>query len=129
MAYLPDHIDSLEKLTNYVLESNKFKADAIHWRAFMPSSDGERSVFRMDDVDHESVIELGRVFVGQPRNKPILGWGRISAGTVREQLPLRVKADEPPPRHAVIDQWPPEVEQRRVLAMTLASAAATIQLP
>lgn len=138
MSFLAENIDDAEQLTNYVVESNKFKTDVLpsggtrdvlHFRAFLPDKCGERSVFRMDGLDHNTVIEWGRVFVAQPRCKSILGWGRIPAGAVRRQQPLQIRADEPPPRHAVIDQWPTEIEHARTLAMELASAAAATKLP
>lgn len=138
MAHLAEKIDDVEELTNYVVESNKFRVDklpsggtrnVLHYRAFLPDKNRERSVFRMDGLDHSTVVEWGRVFVAQPRCKSILGWGRVPAGAVRRQLPLRVRSDEPPPRHAVIDQWPTEIEHARTLAMELASATVATKLP
>lgn len=139
MPCLSEDIDDIEQLTNYVVESNKFRSDksssgdtrdVLHFKAFLPDNSGERSVFRMDGLDHGTVVEWGRVFVAQPRDKSrILGWGRIPAGIVRRQRPLRVRADEPPPRHAVIDQWPSDIEQSRALAMELASASVATKLP
>jgi hypothetical protein len=78
-----------------------------------------------DDI----VRELGRVFVAQPRDKPaVLGWGRIAAGVVRRIGALLARADEPPPRHAVKENWPPDIEQRRALAIELASETAATKL-
>src|SRR5580658_9319528 len=126
MPYLPAQIDDGEYLTNFVLESNKFRNEelaghggvrvVLRHTAFMHDQTGERSVFRMDGLTQDAVAELGRVFVGQPREKPILGWGRLTAGVVRRIAPLQVRADEPPPRHAVIDTWPPDIEHARSLA-------------
>lgn len=138
MSYLSDQIGDAENLTNFVLESNKFRNDksadgrsrvVLHFKALMPDNAGERSVFRMDGLSQDVIAELGRVFVAQPRDKKILGWGKINAATVRQREPLRVRADEPPPRHAVIDRWPVEVEHTRALAMELAQAAEATRLP
>jgi hypothetical protein len=132
MPYLPAQIDDDEYLTNFVLESNKFKNEklpgggirlVVTYKAFEPGA-GERSVFRMDGLSEDAIAELGRAFVGQPREKPIYGWGRLTAGVVRRVVPLQVRADEPPPRHAVIDTWPPDIEHARVLMMELASEAS-----
>ena len=138
MSYLSAQIDDGEYLTNFVLESNKFKSEklasgggvrvVVHYKAFEPEKTGERSVFRMDGLDKDAIAELGRTFVGQPREKPIYGWGRIKAVAVRRAVPLQVRADEPPPRHAVIDTWPPEVEHARALMMELASEAEPTKL-
>lgn len=138
MPYLSEDVSGAEQLTNFVLESNKFRReklaaggtrDVMHFKAFMPDTGGERSVFRMDGLDEASVMELGRVFVAQPREKPLLGWGRLSADQVHAVGSLRVRGDEPPPRHAVIDAWPVDIELCRVLAMELASAAVATKLP
>jgi hypothetical protein len=138
MPFLAALVDDAEGLTNFVLEANKFRKeslpsggtrDVLHFKAFMPDRGGERSVFRMDGLAKSVIAELGRVFVGLQRDKPVLGWGQISAEIVRRTAPLHVRADEPPPRHAVIDAWPSDIERSRALAMDLASQAAATKLP
>jgi hypothetical protein len=137
MPYLPAIVDDAEELTNFVIESNKFRKEALptggtkdvlHYKAFMCDKGGERSVFRMGGLAHNVIVEWGRVFVALQRDKSLLGWGQIPAGTVRQVTSLRVRSDEPPPRHAVIDQWPIDIEQSRALALVLAASqsAATI---
>jgi hypothetical protein len=137
MPYLDEAVDDAEPLTNFVVESNKFKKDklpgggtqdVVHYRAFMPDTDRERSVFRMDGLAQDMIALLGNAFVGLQRGKPILGWASIAAGAVRRSIPLKVRADEPPPRHAVIDAWPADVERCRALAMELASEALATRL-
>jgi hypothetical protein len=138
MPYLNPQVADDELLTNFVLESNKFRKEAIagggsrdviYYKAFLPKlSSSEQSVFRMDGVSDDTVRELGRVFVAQPRDKSLLGWARIAAGVVRCIAALVVRADEPPPRHALIENWPPDIEQRRAIAIELASEAAATRL-
>lgn len=128
MSYLPDQVDDAELLTNYVDEDDKIKNHEITWRAFRPGRDGERSVYRNDGLSDESILDIGRAFVGLQKNRPIFGWGQVPAGFVRAQAPLRVRADEPPPRHAVIDLWPSDPEAIRGLCMALARVARTTEV-
>jgi hypothetical protein len=118
-----------EDVVNFVLESNKFKGDDIDHRAFLPGPDGERSVFRVDELTNGDIATIGIVEVGTPRGKPILGWARISAKKVREAKPLQIEGDEPPERHAIIFNWPEASakEQRRALAMILASDSCGVR--
>ena len=118
-----------EPLANFVLEENKFKPDGVHWRAFRPGSDGERSVFRVQDLCDEYIAATGQAFVGNLRDKQILGWARLSASAVRAGTPLLARPDVPPPRHAVIVGWPSEKERQKALAMLLASRATARRWP
>jgi len=136
MPYLDEQVADAEQLTNFILESNKFTTELVngvavtkvHYKAFFSTKPHEQSVFRMNGLQDDVVEALGRTFVGLQREKPIYGWGRVSAGTVRETVPLAVRADEPPPRHAVIHNWPADVEHRRTLAIQLASEAVATKL-
>jgi hypothetical protein len=118
-----------EPLATFVIESNKIKADGIHWQAFRPGRDSQRSVFRVKDLTNGQIAELGHEFVAKAQGKSIIGWGVVGAGIVRAKPPLTVRDDPPPPKHAVIEGWPPAPEQQRTLAMHLASKATTFRCP
>jgi len=120
-----------EELANFILESNKFKKDGgIDWRAFRPNrKDGQRSVYRVEGLANDIIALHGRVFVGSPNDKQILGWALITAGVVRAAVPLTVRADPPPPRHAAIESWPDAEQEQRTLAILLASKAKAVQAP
>lgn len=122
-------VDDAEALANYIVESNKFKRGSVDHRAYLPGRDGERSVFRTDGLANEDVAALGQTNVAAARNKTLLGWATIFAEIVRRAIPLTVRSDEPPPRHAVIESWPEALEERRKLAMFLASKAETTKCP
>src|SRR5690348_13995276 len=93
-----------EQIANFILESSKLRADGtIHHRAFLPGkNDGERSVMRIGGLSQEFVAATGQAFVGNPRDKKILGWGQLQAAAIRHAQPLEVVSDVPPPRHALI---------------------------
>jgi hypothetical protein len=111
-----------EQIANFILESNKFRPDgSVHPNAFRPSKDGERSVMRVDGLSREYVAATGQAFVGNYRDKKILGWGQLRVGDVRSSNVLRVEADRPPPRHALILGWPPKRDKQDALTLFLAS--------
>jgi len=113
-----------EQLANYLLESSKIKGTSVDHRAFLPGRDGERSVFRIDGLCKELIATTGQAFVLENRpDKQIVGWAAFKAADVFGLNRLRLRADEPPPRHAVIDNWPAEPEERRKLALELARAS------
>jgi hypothetical protein len=126
----PEIADS-ERLTVFVFDSDDMKEDGVHWKAFMPGKhDGERSLYRIDGFDFCDVSALGQDLASQRANQKLRGWGAFSAIDVRNLASgLRLRSDEPPDRHGVIDCWPAEKHEKRSLAQLLAKAATTIRFP
>jgi len=122
-----------EDLANFIVESNKFASDGgVHFKAMLPDGSGERSLFRIDGLSREYIAAWGKAFVANPRDKPLYGWGKLKAASVTALTALfgiTLKWDEPQPRHAVIADWPPEVEKRRAAAMELAKCAEACRWP
>jgi hypothetical protein len=116
-------IADTECLAIFVYDSNKVKRDGIHWRAFLPSQ-GERSLFRIDGLSALEVAEIGKREAATNRQQELKGWARLIAREVTTRPPLLLKADEPPPRHAVITNWPTDTDKQRELAAELAGAQA-----
>ena len=108
-----------ECLAIFVYDSNKFKRDGVHWRAFLPSK-GERSLFRIDGLSELEVAEIGERDAATNRQQELKGWARLIAREVTSRPPLVLKVDEPPPRHGVIANWPAESDKQRELAVELA---------
>jgi hypothetical protein len=112
-----------EPLATFVIESNKFRGNNLHFKALMPGGpDANRSVFRTLGCTDAEIQAIGVAEVATPRGKTLLGWGTVKTSAVR-QLGLHVRRDEPPPLHAVIENWPNAVEDKRALAMELAAQA------
>ena len=122
-------IPDAEPLANFVVESSKFEHDGVSWRSFLPGKDGQRSVFRVAGMLNAAIAVLGQTEVGNPRNKTIKGWAIVTAGIVRTYPPLIVRDDPPPERHAAIEGWPTAPQDRKTLAMSLASKATTNRCP
>ena len=119
-----------EQIANFVLESNKFRSDgSVHPNAFRPGRDGERSVMRINGLSTEYVAATGQAFVGNLRDKKILGWGELNVGAVRGSRALEVLSDVPPPRHALIKGWPSERDKQDALTLFLASITTPRRWP
>jgi len=126
---LPAQVGDHESLAFFVIESNKFKHDGIDHRQLMPSNRyGNTSAFRIDGLALDEIASIGHDVVAIPRQKlGILGWAELIAKVVRSCPPLLVDSDEPPPRHALVHQWPEQKEQQRTLALVLASKAKIVK--
>jgi hypothetical protein len=125
---MQEEIADTEGLAIFVYDSGKMKTDGVHWRAFLPSRDGERSFFRVDELSEQEVALIGRAGVaGNRQDQKLQGWAQIVASEVRSRPPLALKTDEPPPRHGVIEAWPAELQDRNRLAIELAGVARTFR--
>ena len=125
---LPEHVDDREDLARFLIQSNQFNATVVKPSAFLPNpKDRETSVSRHGKVPADALWELGQMAAGA---RKLYGAAVFKAQAVRE-LKLEVLADEPPPRHAVICNWPWIADDRELqkakqkeLALVLASAAS-----
>lgn len=124
---LSDHVDDNESLARFLLQSNQFNAVMVKPAAFLPNpKDRETSVSRHGREPLARLWEIGLAVAG---SRKLYGAAIFTAHIVR-RAQLDVVADEPPPRHAVIQGWPwiesdPELQKARQkeLAALVASAA------
>jgi hypothetical protein len=120
-------IADAEPLAIFVYDSEKMKTDGAHWKAFLPSKDGERSFFRIEALSESGVAEIGKEAAAGRQDQQLRGWAEIFALTVRNNPPLQMTVVEPPPRHGIIIGWPPESQDKKKLAMALAGVAKTVR--
>lgn len=126
---LPEHIDGGEDLARFLTQRNQFNTKIVKPSAFLPNpKDRETSVSRHGRDPIEDLWELGRKAAG---DRKLYGAAVFKAQTVRD-IQLEVVADEPPPRHAVIRDWPwiendPELQKakQKELALKLSSTAGS----
>jgi len=124
---LPEHIDDEEDLARFLTQSNQFNSIMVKPSAFLPDHKArETSISRHGHTPLERLWEIGLVAAG---NRKLYGAALFKARDVRT-VQLEVIADEPPPRHAVIKNWPwPEIDpelqkaKQKELAASIASAA------
>jgi hypothetical protein len=124
----PDIADT-ERLAIFVLDSEDLREDGAHWRAFLPDKrDGERSFYRVNGLDFCDVAAIGLAVASTRPTQKLRGWAIISASEVRKLQGLRLRPDEPPPRHGVIFSWPSEKQDKRSFAQSLADAPDTVTI-
>jgi hypothetical protein len=124
---LPDFVADGENLARFLLSSSQFNAQMAKPAAFLPSARGrETSVFRHGSEPRDALWAIGEHVA---RNRTLHGAAIVKAGDVRA-VSLEVIANEPPPRHAAIRDWPwidddPELQkaQQKERAALIASKA------
>ncbi len=62
---MPSEIADTERLAIFVFDSDDMKEDGVHWRAFLPGKDGERSLYRIDGLDFCEVAAIGQQLAEQ----------------------------------------------------------------
>jgi len=111
-----------EQVSRFVFDSNKLKAERLHWRAFWDPGE-DVSVFRIQDLTPDHIWALSEA---DPR-APAVGRGDLSVAYVR-QIELDVIASEPPDRHALIVGWPEfNTNEQRIQAFAKQLAAEAIR--
>jgi hypothetical protein len=120
---LPDTVDNAENLARFVYSESHFNANGPKPSAYLPSSDGETSVFRHGPETPEALWALNL------RQCKLYGAAIVQTHEARA-VGLEVIADEPPRRHAVIKGWPVNADdpilekaKRKELALAIASRA------
>jgi len=96
---------------------------SVRHNAFMPNSEGETSVYRIIDLNHENIYKIGSLFVASIKGKPLKGRADI---VVSEILKCRLRVEPQPnphPRHANIVDWPESESEPRMIALKLAEKA------
>jgi hypothetical protein len=127
-SQLCNEIADEEPLARFLNSTSQYKKSLslVKSSAFMPGADHETSVFRHGSEPRDSLWAIGTTVIPAGRN--LHGAAIIKSSDVRS-CQLDVIADEPPPKHAVINKWPndndPEKQNAKVmhLATLLASKA------
>jgi len=124
---LPEEIADDEDLARFLTSSRQFNSTIVSPAAFLPSPKSqETSVSRHGSEPSKRLWKIGTEAAGE---RSLHGAAIFKARDVRAAK-LEVFADEPPPRHAAIRQWPflendPDEQkaQQKEQALMLASAA------
>jgi hypothetical protein len=127
----PAPISDAERLSRYVTNDEHFSVakNTVHFRAFLPRPrDNELSIMRTEALAEPDVWALGDS-VAVPSGRSVYARGDLVAPDVRASFVdpwrLSVRADDDPPRHALIEGWPPvqQSEIRKSLAQQLRANA------
>jgi hypothetical protein len=130
IAELEPVVSRLETVCKYQLNKKDVRANGtVRHSAFMPASDGARSVFRVSGLLDQQIWSLGLEKVARVRTLPLFGRIDLNAGLVYDQeLTFHADTDRQS-RHADIVGWPPEKEKQQSIAQILAAEARAISLP
>lgn len=130
---LPDHVVDEEDLARFLTQSNQFNKAMAKPSAFLPSPAGvtfETSVSRHGREPIERLRSLGRLAAGE---RSLHGAAIVKAHVVRS-VALTVDPDEPPDFHAVIRDWPRDIDpelqkaKQKEAALTIAQSAELVPL-
>ena len=99
-------VDPSEDLTKFIFNRSQFSPsnDRVKYSAFMPPPNRCLSVFRIAGLAENDVWEIGKT-IGERRTLPLLARADIKVSFVAETS-LKIDADDIPPRHANIIDWP-----------------------
>lgn len=131
---LSREVDSGERITRYLTNQDWFNAKTNHIspQAFKPASlkppdrpVRRTSVYRTGGCSDTEVWMIGDECVTKQleRKLPVLGRADVPAQTILDEDLTIVPQPYPHPRHASIESWPENDEQRQVKALALARKA------
>ena len=101
---LSETIADDEDLARFLVSSSLFNTVMVKPAAFLPNpKNGETSVFRHGSLPREPLWQIAKEHVSA--NRTVHGAAIVKAKHVRAAA-LEVVAQEPPPRHANIVNWP-----------------------
>ncbi len=117
-----------DNMSRYIMDKNYYRADGtVRHNAFMPAKPDIRvSVYRSSGLEENEIWDIGRNYVANIRQKPLVGRADILARSVYEEE-LRLEEDtRVHPRHANIIGWPSEQPKQKQIALSLAAKANLI---
>jgi hypothetical protein len=120
-------VEPNDPLARFLLESGRYtrRPPRVKKQAFMPSPQGDLSVFDVRGLSDDETASIGREWVAQSQGPEVHGWATVLAETVEVQR-LSVNLDNSPPRHANIVGWPVNKEDQKLIAQALADAAQLV---
>lgn len=116
-----EHVEEKEPLARFIFSGNYFAKGIVKHGAFLPHPYNELSVSRTASLSKNEIIELGKP-VAVKNERTFYGWAEVMVEHIR-RCSLEVRPDEPPPRHALIFNWPDEKSAQKLLAMEIAAEA------
>lgn len=131
-------INDIERLSRFVAMRDHYQSEKneIRWRAFLPARNADNlSISRTEGLSEDEIWPFADGVVGAAAERTIIARGDFYRLDVERQgadgWRLRVRSNEPPPRHALILGWPPpaENEARKMLAQELRACATAFGRP
>lgn len=121
---MEEKISGTEPISRFIVEKKYYRADGTaRHNSFMPSREGETSVYRTQDLKEDEIFEIGSTYVAEKRNKPLKGRADIQASHVFDQSLNILPQPEVHDRHCSIVDWPEDKSKIRQIAVELAEKA------
>ena len=115
-------------LARFATESGRISGSAVKPKLFEPNRQLLLSVFRISNLKHKEIKDVGVEVVRQHRTaRRLYGWAEFSESSVNE-IGLQLENDDVPPRHSNIKGWPEDPEERKLLRMELANRSNPVKL-
>lgn len=120
-------LEASDRLSRFLIQSNQFSARGVSYRAFIPPSNLELSVFHTTGQSDAEVWTTGRIHVADPRGRRPYGRADIEVVEMFSRG-LRTRLDEPPPQHWVAEGWSCCKDEQLDLAHELAASSRLVLL-
>jgi hypothetical protein len=117
-------VQAAERLSCFLVHSTDFKLSQGRptYSAYMPASNGRKSVYRTQGLSSDEIREIGRICV-EPMRGPLKGYADQAARVVLD-VGLTLDPDRRPhPRHANICGWSADRAANRIKAEKIAATA------
>ena len=114
-----------EPISRYLFQSNHYSAfnGRVKYSAFLPTPNGETSVFRIENLTEDEIWEIGKTEVADRRNKALKARGDVIASSIyKEDLGLEPEISSHP-LHANIINWPTVKSEKILIAKKIAESA------
>lgn len=123
---MEEKISRAEPISRFIIDKSYYRSSdgTARHNAFMPSREGETSVYRTENLNDDEIFEIGRVFVAERRSKPLRGRADIQASHVFDQNLEILPQPEVHRRHCSIVDWPEDKSKIRQIAVVLAAKAS-----
>lgn len=119
-------VNGKELITRFLFSSKTFRADGtLRHSEFLPPKNWRMSVYRIDNVSNEDVLEIGKIFVEPERGKPIIGRGDLKAIEIYNCDLTINPTVQPHHLHANVEGWSQDTEKDRLTALKLAAVASS----
>lgn len=115
-----------EPIVRYLFSSNHYAASKgrVKSGAFHPDAHNTTSIFRTLRLQEAAIWQLGDEHAANGRPAP-QARADLTVRQVRD-VGLDVEPDDPPPRHAVIVDWPKPKDEWKLVSLELAAAATLV---
>lgn len=120
-----------EIAARFILSRSHYRSSNLRVKpiALEPSGeDRSTSVFRIVGLSEPQIWRLGSTFVAEPRKRNIHARAELTVESI-QALTLVITPSEPPPRHALIRDWPADKSAAMSIAQQLAAECTLVLHP